>query len=380
MHDGASLIFNVKTEVFHSSAEDNQMETRGVKYIGSKKKLIPYILEYTNDIPVGKFIDVFAGTTRVGQAFRKKGWEVMSSDLAWATECYAELFLKTTAEDIPELEERIQTLNSLEGVSDWITQSYCDIVTSTGGVVKVWKPKNGMRADAIRNQISEWESSGEINHHIAMSLVAILILALDSVDSTVGVQQAYLKNWATRSDNDLELKLPTELAEGEVGSHSIGNCLEIDYEPATLAYVDPPYSTHSYATYYHIWDSIARWDKPEVTMKTHRRLDRTHGTFDESMKSDWNKAATSYTAFENLFDRLPVQYILLSYSNESLVSLSKLEELLKKYKSYTIHSIDYKRNIMSQIGNAELIEDPSTTNVEYIILIEKEIHARVVIP
>jgi adenine-specific DNA-methyltransferase len=347
------------------------METRGVKYIGSKKKLIPYILEYTNHIPVGNFIDVFAGTTRVGQAFRKKGWEVQSSDLAWASECYAELFLKTRPTDLVELKQRIQILNSLEGVSDWITQSYCDIVTSTGGVVKVWKPKNGMRADAIRNQIADWESSGEISHHIAMSLVAILILALDVVDSTVGVQQAYLKNWATRSDNDLELKLPTELAEGQVGSHTIGNCLEIDYEPATLAYVDPPYSTHSYATYYHIWDSIARWDKPEVTMKTNRRIDRTHGTFDESMKSEWNKATTSYTAFENLFDRLPVQYIVLSYSNESLVSLSKLEELLKKYKSYTIHSIDYKRNIMSQIGNAESIEDPSTSNVEYIILIEK---------
>ena len=33
--------------------------------------------------------------------------------------------------------------------------------------------------------------------------------------------------------------------------------------------------------------------------------------------------------------------------------------------------VDYKRNIMSQIGNAESIEDPNTANVEYIILIEK---------
>ena len=351
------------------------METRGVKYIGSKKKLIPYLLEYTSNIPIGKFIDVFTGTTRVGQAFRKKGWKVHSSDLAWASECYAELFLTTTKEDIPELEARIQELNSLEGVSDWITQNYCDVVTSTGGVVKVWKPKNGMKADAIRNRIAEWESSGEITRYMALCLTAVLILALDVVDSTVGVQQAYLKSWSTRSDNDLELKLPPDIAEGESGSHTIGNCLEIDYEPATLAYVDPPYSTHSYATYYHIWDSIARWDKPQVTMKTNRRLDRTHGTFDDSMKSEWNRAASSYTAFETLFDRLPVQYILLSYSNESLIPLSTLETLLKKYKSYTIHTVDYKRNIMSQIGNAEGIEDPNTTNIEYIILIEKD-HAR----
>jgi adenine-specific DNA methylase len=89
------------------------------------------------------------------------------------------------------------------------------------------------------------------------------------------------------------------------------------------------------------------------------------------MKSEWNKAQTSYIAFEELFDRLPVKYILLSYSNESLIALQELETILKKYKSYKVHMVDYKRNIMSQIGNAESIEDPNTANVEYIILIEK---------
>lgn len=347
------------------------MDTHGVKYIGSKKKLIPHILEHTNHIPVGKMIDVFAGTTRVGQAFRKRGWAVVSSDLAWASECYGHLYLKTTPEDVALLRSRVVTLNALDGCDDWITKNYCDVITPSGGVVKVWKPKNGRKADAIRNKIDEWEKSGEISHHIAMSLVAILIVALDVVDSTVGVQQAYLKNWAARADNDLVLKVPDDISNGLVGNHIVGNCLEVEYEKADIAYVDPPYSSHSYATYYHIWDSIARWDKPEVTMKTNRRLDRTAKTFDASMKSEWNKAQTSYIAFEELFDRLPVRYILLSYSNESLISLQELETILKKYKSYKVHMIDYKRNIMSQIGNAESIEDPNTANVEYIILIEK---------
>ena len=59
-----------------------------------------------------------------------------------------------------------------------------------------------------------------------------------------------------------------------IGEHYTGDALTIDYPPAALAYLDPPYSPHEYSTYYHIWDSIVRWDKPEVDMATNRRVDR----------------------------------------------------------------------------------------------------------
>ena len=347
------------------------MHTHGVKYIGSKNKLIPHILNATKHIPPSTMIDVFSGTTRVAQAYRKSGWKVLSSDLAWATEAYANLFLMNNLHDIQTLHPYIERLNALSGTPDWITKYYCDVQTEEGGLVKVWKPKNGMKADAIRNQIQEWETSGEITHHVAMSLVSLLILALDAVDSTVGVQQAYLKEWSARSNNDLVLKIPEDIHQGIRGDHIVGNCLEIDYPKSTLAYLDPPYSAHSYATYYHIWDSITRWDKPDVALKTNRRADRVEGNNDEKMRSEWNSKRTVYNAFDELIDRLPVQYILLSYSNESLLTLEQLQTLLTKYK-YTIQEIDYKRNIMSQIGNASLYgKEVVSKNIEYLILIEK---------
>jgi len=343
------------------------METRGVKYIGSKRTLIRYILDVVKHVPIGHMLDPFTGTTRVAQAFRKAGWEVHTSDLAWASEAYANLFLKTTPEELGILRERVDQLNALEGVEDWITQSYCDIIAN-GGVVRMWKPKNGRKADAIRNKIDEWD----LTPHIKQCLIAILILAMDAVDSSVGVQQAYLKDWAIRADNDLILVVPEGIEQGLVGTHIVGDCTAIAWPNATLAYLDPPYSAHSYATYYHIWDSIARWDKPVVGLKTNRRLDRIAGTFDANMKSEWNSKKTALTAFEKLLDHLPVQYILLSYSDESLLKLDQLVPLFTKYKKYEITEVDYKRNIMSRIGNATLNErDRESTNVEYLILIEK---------
>jgi adenine-specific DNA-methyltransferase len=346
--------------------------THGVKYIGSKRLLIPYILDIVKDIPIGSMLDPFTGTTRVSQAFRKAGWNVCAGDLSWASEAYAALFLMTTPKDVETLQSLVDELNTLEGKEGWITQSYCDVQGQGGGIVRVWKPKNGRKADSIREKIDEWLTSGRIDRLMSLRLVALLILAMDSVDNTVGVQQAYLKDWAIRTDNDLRLTIPSDITEGQIGTFIPGSCLEVVYPNSTLAYLDPPYSSHSYATYYHIWDSIARWDKPEICLKTNRRKDRTAGHFDESMKSPWNSKKEVAKAFQSLMDRLPVEYILLSYSNESLLSLQDLEPILKKYKSYDIREIDYKRNIMSRIGNASLYDtERNDANIEYLILIEK---------
>jgi adenine-specific DNA-methyltransferase len=156
--------------------------------------------------------------------------------------------------------------------------------------------------------------------------------------------------------------------------------LTIPYPAATVAYLDPPYSAHSYATYYHIWDSITRWDKPAVGLKTNRRIDRVSASdeYDESMSSSWNSKKTALESFTRLVDRLPVKYVVISYNDESLVSLEVLVDTLKaKYTAerVVVKKIPYKRNIMAQIGNAaEAIADggvAKTENNEVLIWIRK---------
>lgn len=353
------------------------MTTHGVKYIGSKASLVGEIKSFINEnMPADTpktLIDVFTGTTRVAQTFRAEGWLVTSSDLSWASEAYAHAFLLRTLTSGIRIPELIETLKKLEPNPDWITQNYCDVVTTTGGVIKMWKPANGKCADSIRNKIAKWESVGEITHHEAMILIACLIFALDKVDSSVGVQQAYLKNWATRSLNPLVLEdLP--FTNGPVGKHIVGNSLSLQYPTSSVAYLDPPYSSHSYATYYHIWDSITRWDKPTVGLKTNRRIDRVSGAdeFDESMQSAWNSKRTALDAFMKLVERLPVKYVVISYNDESLISLETLETALKAKYTVKLKKIPYKRNIMSQIGNAAGNgETPVTENHEALLWIVK---------
>ena len=45
--------------------------TQGIKYAGSKLRLLPYILELANRTEATTILDGFAGSTRVSQAFVK---------------------------------------------------------------------------------------------------------------------------------------------------------------------------------------------------------------------------------------------------------------------------------------------------------------------
>jgi adenine-specific DNA-methyltransferase len=344
------------------------INTQGVKYIGSKDKLIPFIkkaIEKTA-VPSRTAIDVFTGTTRVAQALKCLGFSVYTSDLSWASECYAETFVSN--KNNKHLQKIIDELNAIQPEEDWITKNYCDVIAD-GNVVRVWQKKNGMKADAIRNKIEKlnlekWEKS---------TLITSLIFALDVVDNTCGVQQAYLKDWCQRSFKNLILKLPRAIDAPE-GKHFTGDALRIDYPKADLAYLDPPYTAHSYATYYHIWDSIAKWDKPEVSLKTNRRIDRVSGSenFDIEMSSLWNKKAEALSATKTLMERLPVKYIILSYNNEGIIKQEDLFSMLKEFRNIEVEEIDYKRNIMSSIGNATIYkEEFRTKNKEFIIIVEK---------
>ena len=337
-------------------------------------KILNFVTEHFPADAPKTILDVFTGTTRVAQAFRSQGWHVTTSDLSWASEAYAHAFVQRTAESGLRIGTLLQELMALEPQSGWITSKYCDVVAADGGIVKMWKPENGRRADAIRDRIWLWESTGHCTRHEAMILVTCLLFALDKVDSSVGVQQAYLKTWAARASNPLELKdLP--FYDGPVGTHIVGDALVNPYPAATVAYLDPPYSAHSYATYYHIWDSIVRWDKPAVGLKTNRRIDRISNSVeeDESMKSAWNSKRTALEAFLMLVSRLPVKYVVISYNDESLVPLENLVGALEHaYTTVIVKKIPYKRNIMAQIGNAAAADEHKTENNEVLLWIVKD--------
>lgn len=344
--------------------------THGVKYLGSKKDLLPYLGRVVQDLGAKTALDVFTGTTRVAQHLRQLGIETSTSDLSWASTHYAATFVHNEG-DFNHLLPAIEEMNAGES-EGWLTANYSGAgsVTDARADGRCFQPKNTRRADYAR----DWVETAGLSPADRSVLITSIIRGLDAVDNTVGVQQAYLKEWCKRSHNDVVFKLPAVVA-GPSGLHYEGDCLTNDYEPIDVAYLDPPYSPHSYSTYYHIWDSIARWDKPETALKARRRLDRVAKAegFDGAMTSPWNSSRTALRAFLDLVERLPARHCVISYSDESLVDRHTLINALSTVGDTKVVEVDYRRNIMSQIGNATVNGDPEKgqKNKELIITIQK---------
>lgn len=345
--------------------------TEGIKYIGSKKKIIPHILKIVRTLPdVRTILDGFAGTTRVGQALRSEGYTVYSNDLSDYSYIFSKCYLETTNYETLEKAQRIiDHLNSLDGKSGLLTRYYSGGSKSVKGGIQVeneimfWQIKNTMKADAIREYIDKYKDD-EILFGI---LLTSLILALDKVDNTVGVQQAFLKRkWAPRSFNDLRLSIPYIPIYGPKGATYrldtnllIKNDIQFD-----AAYYDPPYTTHNYASYYHIWDTLVKNSISEVSGIINRRKD--------ILKSRYNKKQEALEAISELILNTQSKYILISYNNEGIIPFEDLIFVCEQKGVVEVVEIDYRRNIMSQIGiynsSGLKVGDPGVTkNIEYLI-------------
>jgi len=210
-----------------------------IKYLGSKRLLLPHLLAGIGAFEgVRRVLDPFSGTARVGRALRGAGYEVLASD----HNRYASLLARCyVAADRARVEAPARALLAelaeLEPRPGYVTRTFCEDA-------RFFHPKNGARIDAIRASIAERALEPELE---AVALVSLLEAA-DRVDSTTGVQMAYLKQWATRAHKDLELRLP-ELVDG-IGHAYEGDAREIvRAHEVDLVYLDPPYNrTTSTAT------------------------------------------------------------------------------------------------------------------------------------
>lgn len=156
---------------------------------------------------------------------------------------------------------------------------------------------------------------------------------------------AYVKKWAPRSFNLLQLREPTSV-DGPAGTVSRMDANELalhlsDYE---LAYVDPPYNQHSYFSNYHIWETLMRWDASEFYGVTCKRLDC------KTTKSAYNSRPRSWAAFSSLIEQLPTPWIVVSFNNEGYHDAEDVAAVLSEKGYMRSVAIDFKRYVGAQIG------------------------------
>ena len=358
--------------------------TEGVKYAGSKLKLLPHILELAKRTEAETVLDGFSGTTRVSQAFAKMGYRVLCNDIAAWSEVFGICYLlnRKSRADYVELIAHLNTLSPKDG---WFTAHYGGDPTSvrTDGLKKPWQLHNTRKLDAVREEIDRLPLT-RVERAVALTS---LILALDRVDSTLGHFASYLKAWSPRSFNDLVLEVPNLFctdARHEVSRRDIFGL--VDDRVVDLAYYDPPYGSNNekmppsrvrYASYYHLWSTVCLNDEPVLFGKALRRKDTSDtlasSVFEEFRRDDRTGRFIAVEAIERLIRDTRARWIILSYSSGGRATAGELDEILRGNGTVveTI-GIDYKRNVMAEMRSTyDWVRNADVSNREFLFLIEK---------
>jgi len=317
-----------------------------IKYLGSKRRLVPVLADIARRVGATSALDLFTGTTRVAQAFKQEGLAVTAVDTARYSEMFARCYIETDSRlvDHAALAVAVGALNELPGRPGYFTETFC--VAS-----RFVQPANGERIDAVRDAIED-RYCGTALYPI---LLTSLLEAADRVDSTTGLQMAYVKNWAPRSFRPLDLRVPELLAGPGTAVRGEAMVLAGELGPFDLAYLDPPYNQHRYFTNYHVWETLVAWDAPAHYGVACKRIDAR----DPTTKSVFNSKPAMPGALATLLRAVECRVLVLSYNDEAWVTQAELEAMCSHHDEVVALSFDSQRYVGAQIG----IFDPSGNKV-----------------
>lgn len=362
-------------------------ETEGIKYAGSKKKIVPTLLAVAQRLEVKSVFDGFSGTTRVSQALAKAGFRVWANDLSDWSQIFGQCYLQSK-NPRAYYQNLIDHLNTLKGIEGWFSENYGGSnkhadSDKDDGKKKIWQLHNTKKLDAIRNEIDHIVDD-PIDKAV---LLTSLIIAMDKVDNTLGHQASYLKKWAPRAYNTMRLEVPALIdnknSRNKVTKKDVFQSLKNNSHD--LFYFDPPYGSANekmpssrvrYSSYYHLWTTIIKNDHPKLIGVANRRedvSDKFSGSIFEEFRRSESGRFIAVEAIEKLIKASSAPYLILSYNNQGRATTHELLEICHDHsKDFTIIEQDHKSNVMKAMRwTNEWINQQETQTKECLFILSK---------
>lgn len=322
-----------------------------MRYIGCKKLLLKDIEKVIEDniSSAESFCDIFSGTVTVANYFKPK-YKIISNDILNFSYCLQKGIIENSS--IPEfnsLKQHTGIENPIEYFNNTNKKEYeqlseekrfCQNNYSPKGKRMYMTDSNALKIDFIRNKINDWYKKSYISDNEYYYLISVLIQAVPFISNIAGTYGAFHKWWDKRALNNIELK-NIEIINNQknnIAYNQDANEL-INHISGDILYIDPPYNSRQYSPNYHVLETIALYDFPKLKGITGQRTENTK-------KSLYcNKTKVTQT-FEELISKAKFGHIIVSYSNEGLMKVSEIEEILKKYglkETYKMYEIPYRR-------------------------------------
>jgi adenine-specific DNA-methyltransferase len=320
-----------------------------MRYIGSKKNLLKEIESVIKPFKkFNSFCDLFSGTAIVAQHF-KKDFKVISNDLLYFSYVFQKAvienngepkfnkFIKEFGKDpltyFSEIDEKKFKLLDIPFIHDnYSPTKKCDR--------KYLSNENALLIDIYRQLINLWKKQGLINDNEYFYLIAVVVQSVPYVSNIAGTYGAFLKQWDHRSLNRITLrKFDITSNDKDNKSYNEDSNELIRKISGDILYIDPPYNHRQYSSNYHLLETIARYDRPEVKGVTGVRKDK-------SLFSRFSSIPKVHEAFSDLIENADFKVIVVSYSNEGLMKEDEITDILHKHgkkSSFKIKTIPYRR-------------------------------------
>lgn len=285
------------------------------RYIGSKATLADWIMD---SIPSkyfgGAFFDAFAGTAAVSNAAAGRFSKIILNDLLFSNEVIYKAFFSSAKYKLEDLEPLLPLALKLSK-----KRNYFDL--NFGG--KYFTPEDARMIGSIRLAIDELFPDQD--SRIRSIALASLIYSADRSAITVGHYEAFLRSGKSRPFS-YELVAPKKVNAKIFRQDANALARKVS---ADVAYLDPPYNSRQYSRFYHVLETLTKWDEPDL--------------FGVALKptpeniSDYCKTAAP-KSLADLVENLDARFILISYNNtykskshssQNKITLEQIEEISK---------------------------------------------------
>lgn len=329
-----------------------------LRYMGSKKRLLPWIGQVLDGLDFESALDPFSGTGSVGYLMKSMDRRVVASDFL----NFSSIIARATIENnVHHLDGRHikKLLSPAKPAHDFIQRTF-------GGVF--YKAEDLKFLDRVSGTIRQLDHP----NHQALAYAALFRACLKRQPRGVFTVSGDLARY---DDGRRDLKLSVEehfIEQIEVFNEAVfsngrrnkalrSDVFELPTQRVDLVYLDPPYVPRSddncYIKRYHFLEGLASyWHGLPVNMTTKvRKIDKRFTPF--------SYRRTAIDAFDRLFARFAKSTIVLSYSSNGFPDLEHLEALLRRYKK-SVRVFDKSHRY--HFGTHEGVERSSVT--EYLIV------------
>ena len=327
------------------SVDSKAMDYPPTRYMGSKKKLLPYIQDIAKQFSFESALDLFSGSGVVGYLFKTMGKKVYTNDYMAMNATVSRAMIANNHQVLTEKEIDSLFVENPEA-STFIQDSFSGLYYSD---------EENAVIDLVRSNITKLPNATKRAIAKSALIRACLKKRARGIFTYTGFRyddgRADLRmSMEEQIRNAIRLINGAIFDNGQSNSARHGDAMTVRFK-ADLAYLDPPYysplSDNEYVRRYHFVEGLAR-DWKGVAMQWHTKTKKF-----KNYPTPFSSRSGAEYAFDKLFSHLRSSILLVSYSSNSLPTKDELVSLMSKYKRHVeVIDIDYKYCFANQKSSA----------------------------